>query len=67
MTSRRKALLYLLPVLLLLPLGLAPFGQMGPVEISIWLALIVLWVIVFANWGSSRRTIGQDNDEPQRP
>jgi hypothetical protein len=47
MTSRRKNLLIVLPLLIL-----ALFvGLVGPVELTIWLIAVAAWLYAFFGWG----------------
>jgi len=48
MTSRRRILIALFP-LLLLPLFLG--AGVGTIELSIWLVLLLTWVALFVRWG----------------
>lgn len=47
MTQRRKSLL----PLLILFVGFFFLGQIGVVELSIWLVLLAVWIGVFIVWG----------------
>ncbi|WP_127479982.1 hypothetical protein [Nocardioides pantholopis] len=57
MTSRRKNLLVALLALLLLPVLVASLGGViGPVELGLYLVLLLAWLALFATWGGRSRT-----------
>ncbi len=63
MNSRRRSLLVVLVILLLGPAALSPFGGIGPVELTIWLALLAAWVVAFVVWARSPRDRVQPSGE----
>jgi len=54
MTARRKNLLLVLLLLFVLLVAAGALGGVGIVELGIWLALVVVWVVAFATWGGRR-------------
>lgn len=46
MTSRRRTLLIVLPLLMMVLF----VGLIGPVEFTIWLILVVAWLYAFFGW-----------------
>lgn len=50
MNTRRKNLFLTLPLLI----AILFLGQIGSVELAIWLALVGLWLYGFFVWGSKR-------------
>lgn len=58
MTKNDSRIVLLLALVLLVPLpfALALFGGLGEVEMLIWLAAVVTWVMAFVLWGRRRRS-----------
>jgi len=48
MNSRRKSLLVVLLILLFLPIALG--GGIGTVELTLWMVLLVAWLVAFVYW-----------------
>lgn len=53
MSSRRRMML-----IALIPLfGVLFLGQVGTVELTIWLALVAVWIGLFFTWASAPRPV----------
>lgn len=52
----RITMLLILPLLIAVPFALAFMGGLGEVEMTIWLAMLAIWAIVFTVLGRRRKT-----------
>lgn len=54
MTEARKVLLLVLVPLLALPIAVSALGQIGSVELLLWIVLLIAWVVAFTVAGRRR-------------